>query len=100
MLADGDRKKPFYVGIDFIRKQPVTPKQELYQETISESYPHVAELAVRGSENPNLMPKDSVTVRFHSVGGWGMITTGKNMAMTLFDLLGYHIKANPKYGSE
>ena len=55
---------------------------------------------MRGSENPNLMPKDSVTVRFHSVGGWGMITTGKNMAMTLFDLLGYHIKANPKYGSE
>ena len=36
----------------------------------------------------------------HSVGGWGAITTGKNLAMTLFDLLGYHIKANPKYGSE
>jgi pyruvate-ferredoxin/flavodoxin oxidoreductase len=34
------------------------------------------------------------------VGGWGAITTGKNLAMTLFDLLGYHIKANPKYGSE
>jgi pyruvate-ferredoxin/flavodoxin oxidoreductase len=46
------------------------------------------------------MPKDSITVRFHSVGGWGAITTGKNLAMTLFDLLGYHIKANPKYGSE
>ena len=28
------------------------------------------------------------------------MTTGKNLAMTLFDLLGYHIKANPKYGSE
>ena len=39
-------------------------------------------------------------MRFHSVGGWGAITTGKNLAMTLFDLLGYHIKANPKYGSE
>jgi pyruvate-ferredoxin/flavodoxin oxidoreductase len=60
----------------------------------------VADLAVRGSENPNLMPPDSVTVRFHSVGGWGAITTGKNLAMTLFELLGYHIKANPKYGSE
>ncbi len=46
------------------------------------------------------MPKGSITVRFHSVGGWGAITTGKNLAMTLFDLLGYHIKANPKYGSE
>ena len=55
---------------------------------------------MHGSENPNLMPKNSITVRMHSVGGWGAITTGKNLAMTLFDLLGYHIKANPKYGSE
>jgi pyruvate-ferredoxin/flavodoxin oxidoreductase len=34
------------------------------------------------------------------VGGWGAITTGKNLAMTLYDLLGFDIKANPKYGSE
>jgi len=25
---------------------------------------------------------------------------GKNLAMTVFELLGWHIKANPKYGSE
>ena len=41
-----------------------------------------------------------ITVRMHSIGGWGAITTGKNLAMTLFDLLGWDIKANPKYGSE
>jgi pyruvate-ferredoxin/flavodoxin oxidoreductase len=57
-------------------------------------------LAVKGSENPNLLPKGAVTVRMHSVGGWGAITTGKNLAITLNDLLGYDIKANPKYGSE
>ena len=39
-------------------------------------------------------------MRFHLVGGWGAITTGKNLAMTLFELLDFHIKANPKYGSE
>jgi pyruvate-ferredoxin/flavodoxin oxidoreductase len=100
MLDDGARKKLFYLSIDFVRDEPITPKQEIHQQTIEESYPHVKELVVRGSENPNLMPKDSITVRFHSVGGWGAITTGKNLAMTLFDLLGYHIKANPKYGSE
>jgi Pyruvate/2-oxoacid:ferredoxin oxidoreductase gamma subunit len=55
---------------------------------------------VRGSENPNLLPKGAITVRMHSVGGWGAITTGKNLAMTLFELLGWDIKANPKYGSE
>ncbi|MHC4991125.1 MAG: 2-oxoacid:acceptor oxidoreductase family protein, partial [Planctomycetota bacterium] len=100
MLADGKRKRQFYLSIDFLRDEPVTPKQEMYQQTIEEAYPEVRELAVRGSENPNLMPEGSITVRFHSVGGWGAITTGKNLAMTLFDLLGYHIKANPKYGSE
>ncbi|MCG8462083.1 MAG: 2-oxoacid:acceptor oxidoreductase family protein, partial [Holophagales bacterium] len=100
MLEDGARKRMFYLSIDFLRSEPVTPKQEMYQQTIEESYPNVQELAIRGSENPNLMPEGAITVRFHSVGGWGAITTGKNLAMTLFDLLGYHIKANPKYGSE
>ncbi len=100
MLPAGDRKPLFYLSIDFLRDSSVTPTQQLHQETIAESYPHVKALAIRGSENPNLMPERSITVRFHSVGGWGAITTGKNLAMTLFDLLGYHIKANPKYGSE
>ncbi|HXV75325.1 MAG TPA: 2-oxoacid:acceptor oxidoreductase family protein [Candidatus Polarisedimenticolaceae bacterium] len=100
MLPDGAGRRFFYLSIDFLREHPITPKQEIYQQTIESSYPQVKQLAVRGSENPNLMPPGSITVRFHSVGGWGAITTGKNLAMTLFDLLGYHIKANPKYGSE
>ncbi len=100
MLPDGKNKKQYYLSIDFIRDIPHTPKQKNYQETIEEAYPHVKDLAIRGSENPNLMPKDAITVRFHSVGGWGAMTTGKNLAMTLYDLLGYEIKANPKYGSE
>jgi pyruvate-ferredoxin/flavodoxin oxidoreductase len=100
MLPEGGRKKLFYLSIDFLRDEPTTPKQEIHQQAIEDAYPHVKELAIRGSENPNLMPEHSVTLRFHSVGGWGAITTGKNLAMTLFDLLGWHIKANPKYGSE
>ncbi len=100
MLPTGKQKRLFYLGIDFLHPTAVTPKQALHQQSIAQAYPHVAELALHGSENPNLMPKDSITVRLHSVGGWGAITTGKNLALTLFDLLGYHIKANPKYGSE
>lgn len=100
MLPDGKHKKQFYLSIDFIRENPFTPKQRAHQETILDAYPKVKDLAVHGSENPNLMPEGATTVRFHSIGGWGAITTGKNLAMTLFDLLGYDIKANPKYGSE
>jgi pyruvate-ferredoxin/flavodoxin oxidoreductase len=100
MLPDGQQKRMFYLSIDFVRNSMMTPKQQVYQQSVLDAYPHVADLALRGSENPNLMPNDSITVRMHSVGGWGAITTGKNLAMTLFDLLGYHVKANPKYGSE
>jgi len=100
MLPDGARRRMFYLSIDFLRERPISPKQALHQEAIADAYPHVRGLAVHGSENPNLMPADSITVRFHSIGGWGAITTGKNLAMTLFDVLGWHIKANPKYGSE
>ena len=100
MLPDGAKKKFFYLSIDFVHDKPATPKQEIHQIQVADAYPGIKDLAIHGTENPNLMPKNSITVRFHSVGGWGAITTGKNLAMTLFDLLGYHIKANPKYGSE
>lgn len=99
MLPDGDKRRFFYLSVDFVR-DPLNPKDEIHQQNLAEAYPKIHELAVRGSENPNLLPKDSVTVRMHSIGGWGAITTGKNLAVTLFELLGWDIKANPKYGSE
>lgn len=100
MLASGDRRKFFYLSIDFVHDKAFTPKQEIFQQQLLEGYPNLKELSIKGSENPNLLPEGAITVRMHSVGGWGAITTGKNLAITLYDLLGYDIKANPKYGSE
>ncbi|MES9961631.1 MAG: 2-oxoacid:acceptor oxidoreductase family protein [Sedimenticola sp.] len=99
MLNDGHKKKFFYLGVDFVRT-PEDPKAEIRQQELLEAYPHIANMALRGSENPDLLPKGAITVRMHSVGGWGAITTGKNLAMTLYELLGFDIRANPKYGSE
>jgi len=74
--------------------------------------------SVIADETPSLLPEGAVAVRFHSVGGWGAITTGKNLGAILGDLndllferdhltdeLGnpkevIHVSANPKYGSE
>ncbi len=100
MLEKGAHRKFFYLSIDFARDQAANPKQEIHQQELLAAYPKIKELALRGSENPNLMPKGAIAVRMHSVGGWGAVTTGKNLAMTLFELLGWDIKANPKYGSE
>ena len=100
MLPDGAGRKHFYLGIDFVHETPAHPAEAAHQDTVAAAYPGVRELAVRGSHNPDLMPEGAIAVRMHSIGGWGAITTGKNLASTLFDLLGYHVKANPKYGSE
>jgi pyruvate-ferredoxin/flavodoxin oxidoreductase len=74
--------------------------------------------SVIADETPSLLPEGAVAVRFHSIGGWGAITTGKNLGAILGDLndllydrdrlvdeLGnpkevIHVSANPKYGSE
>ena len=73
---------------------------------------------VKADETPSLLPEGNIAVRFHSVGGWGAITTGKNLGAIIGDLndLLYdrdkvvdefgnpkeiiHVSANPKYGSE
>lgn len=99
MLPSGPHRKFFYLSVDFVR-EAADPKDEIRIQRLLEAYPRIGELAVRGSENPNLLPKGAITVRMHSVGGWGAVTTGKNLAMTLYDLLGFDIRANPKYGSE
>jgi len=100
MLEHGKRRRQFYLGIDFVREGTRLPKLQIWQEELLEHYPHLAELALTPSENVNLLPKGSLSIRIHSVGGWGAITMGKNLALTAAELMGLHIKANPKYGSE
>ncbi|KOR32266.1 pyruvate ferredoxin oxidoreductase, partial [Achromatium sp. WMS3] len=99
MLSDGQKQPFFYLSVDFVR-DPANPKQEIAQQAVLDGYPNIAKLGIRGSENPDLMPEGTITARIHSVGGWGAVTTGKNLAMTLFEVLNLDIKANPKYGSE
>ena len=100
MLPGHARTRQFYLGVDFVRNGTRVPKLQIWQETLVESYPQLPALAVHSTGDVNLLPDGSMAVRIHSVGGWGAITMGKNLAMTAFELLGMHIKANPKYGSE
>jgi pyruvate-ferredoxin/flavodoxin oxidoreductase len=100
MLPGATHRKFYYLSVDFVRDESANPKQEIRQQELQTAYPGIKGMALRGSENPSLLPKNAVAVRMHSIGGWGMVTTGKNLAMTLFELLGWDIKANPKYGSE
>ncbi|MEQ1573656.1 MAG: 2-oxoacid:acceptor oxidoreductase family protein [Vicinamibacterales bacterium] len=73
---------------------------------------------VKSDDTPSLLPEGAIAVRFHSIGGWGAITTGKNLGAIIGDFNDFlydrdkivdqlgnpkeiiHISANPKYGSE
>ena len=100
MTPEGAGRRRYYLGLDFIRKGSRLPKLEVWQEELLESYPHLATLSLEPAGDIDLKGEGSVALRIHSVGGWGAITTGKNLALTAFELAGLHIKANPKYGSE
>jgi pyruvate-ferredoxin/flavodoxin oxidoreductase len=100
MLPGHARTRQFYLGIDFVRQHTRLPKLQIWQESLLDAYPKLPQLSMRSEGNIDLLPDGSTAVRIHSVGGWGAITMGKNLAMTAFELFGMHIKANPKYGSE
>ena len=98
MIIEGPRF--FYLSIDFLRDTPLSPKDEIHLQHLKDAYPDLDQLAIKGSENPNLMPKGSLTLRIHSIGGWGGMASGKSLTLNLADILGYYVKSNPKYGSE
>ena len=100
MLPGAAQRRHFYLGIDFLRPATRLPKLQIWQQQLSDAYPKLGELSLTSRGDVNLLPKGAVAVRIHSVGGWGAITMGKNLAATVFDLLHLEIKANPKYGSE
>lgn len=66
--------------------------------------------AVISKDTPSLLPEGAIAARFHSIGGWGMITTGKNLGEIIGDFAqlleeetgqaNLFVNANPKYGSE
>ncbi|MBF0428317.1 MAG: 2-oxoacid:acceptor oxidoreductase family protein, partial [Magnetococcales bacterium] len=51
-------------------------------------------------EEPDVRPPGSFSVRAHSVGGFGSVTTNKIIATMLGDIFGFRVQAAPKYGSE
>lgn len=75
MLPGGKRQRFFSVGID---------------------HP----LALPKTEDPDLRPVGSFSMRGHSVGGYGSVTTNKVIADFCGMTFGIQVQAYPKYGSE
>ncbi|RMF83461.1 MAG: pyruvate ferredoxin oxidoreductase [Nitrospirae bacterium] len=75
MAGQGPNKRFFTVGIDHPTALPV-------------------------DEEPDVRPPGSFSIRGHSVGGYGSVTTNKVIATMIGDIFGFPVQASPKYGSE
>jgi pyruvate-ferredoxin/flavodoxin oxidoreductase len=59
---------------------------------------HRTALAVK--EDPDLRPHGAFSMRGHSIGGFGSVTTNKVIATIAGNVFGKDVQAYPKYGSE
>lgn len=51
-------------------------------------------------EDPDVRPPGAFSLRGHSIGGFGSVTTNRVMATLVGDLFGLYVQAYPLYGSE
>ena len=58
------------------------------------------ELALENTFDPDVRPRGAFSMRGHSVGGYGSVTTNKVIATIVGDLFDLYVQAYPKYGSE
>jgi pyruvate-ferredoxin/flavodoxin oxidoreductase len=98
-MAKPDGAPLVYLGSTFFAKSP-SPRLAALQTKLAAAYPETRMMALETGENPHLLPEGAFRVRFHSVGGYGTIATGKLLTDILAGVLDLHSKAAPKYGSE
>ena len=58
------------------------------------------ETALPIDDDPDIRPAGAFSMRGHSIGGFGSVTTNKIIADVVGDLFGLNVQAYPKYGAE
>ncbi|MFB9619940.1 2-oxoacid:acceptor oxidoreductase family protein [Brooklawnia cerclae] len=96
----GDNASPLvYLGSTFFSDEAEGSFSEL-ESRLAAAYPETTLMSLPTGANPDLLPDGALRIRFHSVGGYGTIATGKLMTDILAGALGLYSKSAPKYGSE
>ncbi|MBX2860267.1 MAG: 2-oxoacid:acceptor oxidoreductase family protein [Vampirovibrio sp.] len=102
-----DKIPVIYSGAAGLGSRDVTPGQMLstVQNMVDDGkrfftlgIDHDSALEVK--EEPDVRPSGSFSIRGHSVGGFGSVTTNKIIATCLGDIFEFKVQASPKYGSE
>jgi len=94
-----ERAPLVYLGSQFFSKTPSARLAEA-QARLKAAYPETELMALDTGANPHLLPDQAFRIRFHSVGGYGTVATGKLLTDILSGVLGLYSKSAPKYGSE
>lgn len=56
--------------------------------------------ALERKHDPDVRPSGAFSMRGHSVGGYGSVTTNKVIASLVEEIFGLYVQAYPKYGSD
>ncbi|MDR1767297.1 MAG: 2-oxoacid:acceptor oxidoreductase family protein, partial [Propionibacteriaceae bacterium] len=100
-MADGSLADLVYLGTQFFTPNPANTRVAQLQDKLRGAYPETEAMALATKPNPTgLLPAQALRIRFHSVGGYGTVATGKLLTDILSGMLGMFSKASPKYGSE
>lgn len=104
-----DRIPVVYSGVGGLGSRDVTPGhmvsiiKNMTPEGLNKRFFTVGidhETALPHEEEPDVRPAGSFSIRGHSVGGYGSVTTNKIIATCLGDIFDCKVQAAPKYGSE
>jgi pyruvate-ferredoxin/flavodoxin oxidoreductase len=98
-MAKGTVSDLIYIGSQFFEDKPPAGVAAIHDQ-LRQAYPETVTMALPTQDNPPLLPPGSLRIRFHSVGGYGTVATGKLLTDILSGVLSMHSKSAPKYGSE
>jgi pyruvate-ferredoxin/flavodoxin oxidoreductase len=94
-LGSRDIRPGHFLGL--VDNMAAAAKAETYKEYCTVGIKHETEVPM--GDDPDVRPEHSYSMRGHSVGGYGSVTTNKVIASLMGDLFGLHVQAYPKYGS-
>jgi len=106
-LEKVDRIPRIYTGCGGLGSRDVTPGDivAIFHNMIHDVQDYYCvgvhhQLALKITDDPDLRPPGAFSMRGHSVGGFGSVTTNKVIATIAGQVFGKDVQAYPKYGSE
>jgi len=106
-LEKVERIPRIYTGCGGLGSRDVTPGDigAIFDNMIHDTQDYFCvgikhQLALKVTDDPDLRPSGAFSMRGHSVGGFGSVTTNKVIATIAGQVFGKDVQAYPKYGSE